>query len=133
MGVHGSSGDLLRHDGNVTAVASPSTGATIATTTTGTAPGIVSRVIAEIPLFDAGVSAGPPIAARATRPAAARNPARRINVDAHNEIRDLNGHVAAVASVLTIFAARALQPVPAGSPISWMIISVPVVGSVGTL
>jgi hypothetical protein len=130
MSVHGSCGDGVGDDGDVAAVAAvaaqsarAAASAVAASTAFAVRVAIIGRGAA-----DAAVTTSAACAACAT---AATIAAVSVNVHADDEIADLDGYVAAVASGLPVSAGRPVFTVATLATVTGRIVAVPVVDAVG--
>jgi hypothetical protein len=84
-------------------------------------------VISDVALLHACGAAGTTGAGHTAGTAPATQTARRIYVDAHDKITDLDCDIAAIAAVLAVCAARSRLAVPTWQTVSGMIIAIPMV------
>ena len=131
VAVYRAGDDALGHDGDVAAVAAIATGPTITT----------ARAIATVTTIRAGISrvggkatfaAGAATTAATATTTITSSAAARVDIDADDEIVNLDGDVAAEFTRSTVIAARTRLSIAAGLSILRSLVAIPVIDAVST-
>jgi hypothetical protein len=129
ISVYGSGRDRLCDDGNVATISALAPVTAASARRSVTAQTSIASCVAVIG-WEATVSSRPSGPAISSGTAVSSGPARGVDVHADDEVIDLNRDIASVTPVLSVGTLGAPQAVSTDAPISWRIVTIPMIDSV---